>query len=157
MTSYCSKIATASPTEKNCSETLSTLRYASRAKIIKSTRSKNKEEGIDDKLESLIEAAIAQRYETRKLKIYLLNRNQGKKEVVKKLLAYTDSKKLDFGKLMKITLFIESQNEMFGKEQVEKVIKKVVEDVSKRLTMKDVSSDYYKATMKVLSLKCLKI
>ncbi|KAF0979668.1 hypothetical protein FDP41_001336 [Naegleria fowleri] len=150
-------IATASPTEKNCSETLSTLRYASRAKIIKSTRSKNKEEGIDDKLESLIEAAIAQRYETRKLKIYLLNRNQGKKEVVKKLLAYTDSKKLDFGKLMKITLFIESQNEMFGKEQVEKVIKKVVEDVSKRLTMKDVSSDYYKATMKVLSLKCLKI
>ncbi|KAG2383310.1 hypothetical protein C9374_004647 [Naegleria lovaniensis] len=147
-------IATASPTEKNCPETLSTLRYASRAKIIKSSSSKNKEEGIDDKLRSLIDEAITQRYNTRKLKTYLLNRNRGDKYYVKNMVDYKDAKSLDAGKMMKITVFVETQSSMFGNEQVSKVIKRVVNDVS---SLKPMSLDYEKATTKVLQLKCLNV
>jgi len=148
-------VATASPTERNVSETLSTLRYASRAKVICASTQSNNKETFDNELKRTIESAIERRMNFKRVKIHLLNKNKGDKGIVKNLPEFNAAVDEELSSYQRIKKFLDAKTKIFSVKQVAQVTREVVEDIIKDSRRGGQTEMKEKCMIKVLGLSFL--
>ena len=138
-------VATCSPVEKNASETLSTLRYASRASVIKSSSSKNDEEGFDEQLVDLLMDTVTRRFHYKKVKFRAIEKKiyKGNRAAALASPEYLSVKGELLASYNKLVVFLDNKASMFGRKQVGEVIDRVKLNALKPLLAKVGMDPFY--------------